>query len=94
MHARLSGAAVVPGSSGDAVAPAVLTLRFVHPTRAGLDAVATLRAMPDGTYEGTLAELAPGRWLVSIEGDAWRLPTLEVTTPTAEVRLGAAAPPQ
>lgn len=58
-----------------AVLPAALRLRLAHPTRAGLDQVATLQASGLGDYEGKLAPLQPGRWILVLEDTAatWRL---------------------
>lgn len=54
---------------------AALTLRLVHPTRAGQDHVVNLTARAPGIYEGELTGLQRGRWGVSLEDAAgtWRL---------------------
>lgn len=56
-------------------APAGLTLRLVHPTRAGQDRAVALTARTGGVYEGALEPVGAGRWGVSLEdaAGAWRL---------------------
>ena len=73
------------------VAPAVLMLKVAHPTRAGLDRSAALTRGADGSYSGRIEPLAPGRWLVSLETDAWRLPTMSVDGAEGRATLGAPA---
>ena len=70
MRLRLSGLA-------DAAAPASVRAKLTHATRAGNDRSATLERGADGVYAGRIAPVPPGRWLVSVETDAWRLPTVE-----------------
>ena len=74
----------------EAGAPAVVSAKLTNATRAEGDRVATLERGVDGIYAGRIAPLPPGRWLVSVETDAWRLPTVEVGGAVGEVRLGAA----
>ncbi len=52
-----------------------LVLRFVHPTRAGLDQVTELVRGPGGMYEGRMLAPALGHWHLSIEDAAgtWRI---------------------
>ena len=52
-----------------------VTVRFVHPTRAGEDRDIVLTAIAPGWYEGTMPALAEGRWRVQIEDaeSTWRL---------------------
>jgi hypothetical protein len=83
LRLRLSG---VP----DAAAPANVRAKLTNATRAGSDRVATLERGTDGAYSGRMAPLPPGRWLVAIETDEWRLPTVEAGGTVREVRLGAA----
>ena len=77
------------GSSG--VAPAALTLKVAHPTRAGFDRTATLIRGADGAYAGTVEPLGAGRWLVTLETDAWRLPTLPVDGADGRATFGVPA---
>jgi hypothetical protein len=60
--------------SGD-TAPAALTLRLVHPTRAGRDRVVALARRAAGVYEGALEPVVAAHWSVSVEDSAgaWRL---------------------
>jgi hypothetical protein len=89
-----SGAARVALASASrdaAAAPTAIRLVIVHPTRAGLDRRADLVRGPEGVYVGRVAPMAPGRWLVSVETDDWRMPVVEVTPDVRDVRLTAAA---
>lgn len=70
--------------------PAVVRFALAHPTRAGFDRGAELVRGPEGTYVGHIEPVPPGRWLVIVETDAWRLPVLEVAGPLRDVRLGVA----
>jgi hypothetical protein len=74
----------------DVAAPAVLTLRLIHATRAGYDRVVVLARDRDGAYRGHIEPPPPGRWMVSVETDVWRLPMAEIAGRPDEVRLGVA----
>jgi hypothetical protein len=50
----------------------------------------TLPRGADGAYRGQVAIPAAGRWIVTLESDAWRLQTAAAATRLDEVRLGAA----
>lgn len=56
-------------------ADSALTLRLVHPTRAGQDHVVNLTSRGPGIYEGGLTGVQGGRWGVLLEDAAgtWRL---------------------
>jgi hypothetical protein len=58
---------------GTAAGRGALTLRLVHPTRAGMDQSLNLAAAGPGVYEGRLQPLRPGRWHVVLEERDWRL---------------------
>jgi uncharacterized protein len=58
---------------GAAAGRGALTLRLVHPTRAGMDQSVNLAAVEPGLYEGRLRPLRPGRWHVVLEQLDWRL---------------------
>ena len=73
---------------GEEPAPAAVTLKLSHATRAGMDRRATLLPVADGTYGGKVDPVPAGRWLVILETDAWRLPTVEVAGRPQQVRLG------
>ncbi len=75
--------------SGVAGPPAV-RVKFAHATRAGFDRMATLAQGPDGNYAGNITPLPPGRWLITVETDDWRMPMAEAGVTSGEVRLGAA----
>lgn len=81
-------------TGADTLAPApAVRVRLAHATRAGMDRTATLARGVDGRYAGSVAPVPPGRWLVTVETDQWRLPVAEVGGALAEVRLGAARAP-
>lgn len=84
------GAVRVEVAGGADAAPAeTLRLRLTHATRAGMDVSAVLQRGADGAYRGRV-ELPPaGRWLVVLEGDDWRLPTIEVAGRPESLHLGA-----
>jgi hypothetical protein len=69
--------------------PAAVRVHVAHPTRAGLDRLITLTRGPAGNYVGTIAPRPAGRWIVSVESDAWKLPTVSVTDGVGDVRFGA-----
>jgi hypothetical protein len=61
--------------AGRGALPSALRLRFVHPTKAGMDLDVTARQTQPGWYEAPI-ELGPAaRWEVQIEdpGEHWRL---------------------
>jgi hypothetical protein len=78
------------GVQSGAPAPPRLRVRFAHATRAGFDRAATLARGPDGHYVASIAPLPPGRWLIGVETDEWRLPTVEAGAASGEVRFGTA----
>lgn len=55
--------------------PDALRLRILHPTRAGADQVVVLVASSAGVFDGAVAALRSGRWLLSLEDtqQSWRL---------------------
>jgi hypothetical protein len=70
--------------------PPVVRFRLTNATRAGLDRAATLARGAGGAYAGRVEPPPPGRWLVTVETDAWRLPAVEVSDLSADLRLGTA----
>ena len=74
----------------EGVAPPTVRLRLTNATRAGLDRAATLERGTGSAYTGRVEPPPPGRWLVTVETDAWRLPTAETGDLLGEVRLGSA----
>ncbi|NDP42029.1 MAG: FixH family protein [Aromatoleum sp.] len=68
--------------------PATVRLLITHPTRAGFDRRADVVRGPDGSYTGRVGPVTPGRWLVTVETDDWRLPAVVVNGAIRDVRLG------
>ena len=81
VRAELVGAGAAP--------PPLLRLTLAAPGHASVRAVALARG-GDGAYAGRADPLPPGRWIVTLESDAWRLPTTVVGGAPAVVRLGRA----
>ena len=50
-----------------------LSLKLVHPTRAGMDQTVTLNMIAPGIYAGPVQPLRAGRWHVVLEQRDWRL---------------------
>jgi len=71
--ASFSGSRVRVVLDGDA--PAAVRLRLVHPTRAGRDQTAILKASAQGVYEGALDATDDGARRLELEdlGSSWRL---------------------
>ncbi len=79
-------------ASGDRAAlPTTVRLAITHPTRSGQDHRAELVVGPDGAYVGRVAPLAPGRWLVAVETDDWRLPPVETMGSVRDLRIAPGA---
>jgi uncharacterized protein len=74
--------------------PAVVVLGVAHATRGGMDRRAELVLGPEGTYDGRIEPVGPGRWLVSLETNAWRLPAVEIAGEMRTLRLRAPNAPQ
>lgn len=58
--------------TGEAM-PQKMTLKIVHPTRAGADQSAALAQTGPGIYEAPLQPASAGTWIVVLEGPDWRL---------------------
>ena len=69
-----------------------LTLRLVHPTRAGMDQSVNLAAVAPGVYEARLRPLQPGRWHVVLEARDWRLAGDWQLPAAGALSLGARSP--
>jgi hypothetical protein len=70
-----SDAMSVAISTGDGVRPPpTLIVTIAHPTPAGHDQVVLLKGS-EGVFEGPIAPLSTGRWLIQIEDESrtWRL---------------------
>lgn len=53
--------------------PENITVKFLHPTRKGLDQQLVLNRIGGGNYQGLTPALVDGKWYVSIEAQDWRL---------------------
>ena len=69
--------------------PAQLRLSLRHPGQREAAHTATLEHAGDDEWRGMLADLSPGRRIVALESEAWRLPVTVVDAVPATVRLGA-----
>ncbi len=75
---------------GSGAAPQSLRLTLARPAASARDEIVILMPGPDGDYVGVLGAQKPGRWIVTLESGAWRLPTTTVAGPQSEIPLGAA----
>ena len=83
VRARLEGVAAPPGD---------VRLRLTRVGGGDDELVRLARAADgDGDYVGILSAPPSGRWIVTLESRAWRLPTT-ITDQLSEVRLGIAEP--
>ena len=53
--------------------PELLSLRFLHPTRAGEDVHLMLQRIATGRYLGDFPQLRSGKWIVQLETGEWRI---------------------
>lgn len=60
-------------TSTQVIQPELITLRFLHATRANQDVELNLRHTGDGVYQSALPALVAGRWHVQLESDNWRI---------------------
>jgi uncharacterized protein len=94
MGARLthdaSGRRVIATLTSGVVADAGanLTLRFVHPTRAGSDQQVTLQRRDGGNYEAALLLPPLSKWNVQLDGVNWTLAGEWNDTATQALQLG------
>ncbi len=77
---------------GAAAGRGALTLRLLHPTRAGMDQSLNLSAVEPGVYEGQLQALQPGRWHVVLEDRDWRLTGDWILPAAGALTLGDRSP--
>lgn len=95
---RRLGAVITVAASGEVRAnvqgfidaPRRLRLLLAHPVMASHPESVMLERGSDDVYIGTLPNQTPGRWIVTLEGDGWRLPTTTVAGRLSEIRLGIA----
>jgi hypothetical protein len=85
-----AGGEVRVNMEGLADAPQSLRLLLAHPAMASHPEAVTLKRGSDGVYVGAFAAQTPGRWIVTLEADGWRLPTTTVAGRLSEIRLGTA----
>ena len=69
-----------------------LTLRLVHPTRAGMDQKLDLDMVRPGLYEAQALPLLSGRWHVVLGQDDWRLAGDWKLPAAGTLKLGGPAP--
>jgi hypothetical protein len=53
--------------------PDALSLRFLHPTRAGEDVHLSLQKIGLSGYHGRFPQLSAGKWIVQLETNEWRI---------------------
>jgi len=71
-------------------APSLLKLTLARPGLLHHNHVVQLARIDSRDWTGAMPELVPGRWLVTLESDAWRLPMTTVIGPFHAITLGAA----
>jgi hypothetical protein len=76
---------------GVAKSPAWLRLTVARANEHADGFVIELASANAEEWAGTLPRLRPGRWIVTLDSDAWRLPVTTVDGPFAELALGSAA---
>jgi uncharacterized protein len=70
-------------------APAELALSLRRPGEREGTHVLNLRRADDGTWQGALRDVAPGRRIVTLASNAWRLPVTVVDGLPATIRIRA-----
>jgi uncharacterized protein len=70
-------------------APSRLQLALALPSEHRHDHRVSLTPSASGDWVGTMPELAPGRWIVTLASDTWQLPITIVVGPFREIMLGA-----
>jgi hypothetical protein len=96
---RTPGATIAVGGDGGvrvylygaAQVPSRLQLTLGRPSERDHDRLVNLVRAHDGEWVGAMPELAPGRWIVSLESEIWRLPVTTVAAPFTAITLDAAA---
>lgn len=85
-----AGGEVPAHMEGLADAPPSLRLKLAHPVIGSRPEIVTLKRGAGGDYVGALPEQTPGRLIVTLEANGWRLPTTTVAGHLSEIRLGTA----
>ena len=69
--------------------PEVLSLRFLHPTRAGEDVHLNLHKNGTSKYLGDFPQLSAGKWIVQLETSDWRINGFALMPGSNLIRLEA-----
>ena len=85
--------ALTSSSQAPEARPAVVVLAVAHATRGGSDRRAELVLGPEGSYDGNIEPVGPGRWLVSLETQSWRLPAVAIAGDVRTLTMRAASMP-
>ena len=72
--------------------PAHLLLTIVRPGEELEARRVPLALGDDGEWIAVMPEVAPGRWIVALESETWRLPVTVATGPFSQLELGGAEP--
>ncbi|HEX6137297.1 MAG TPA: FixH family protein [Casimicrobiaceae bacterium] len=96
--ARDPGATIALAANGEvrvrlqqASVPSHLRLSLRRPGERKSAAALELRHVDGGEWVGAVQDVAPGRRIVTLESELWRLPVSVVDRLPAQIRLGAAA---
>ena len=81
------------GLTDPAHATPVIRLKIAQPSHATAERTVVLARDVTGGYVGRLDPPTEGRWIVTLESAAWRLPTTTVSGRLTELRLGSSARP-
>jgi hypothetical protein len=81
----------IEGLADPADATPVIRLRIAQPSHAVAERVVVLARDAAGDYVGRLDPPSEGRWVVTLESTAWRLPTTTVSGRLTELKLGSTA---
>ncbi len=68
--------------------PDILSLRFLHPTRAGEDVHLLLQRVSNSDYIGKYPRLSTGKWIVQLETENWRINGLTLLPGSNLIKLG------
>jgi uncharacterized protein len=71
--------------------PSRLRLTVLHPGEPVQ--IVALAPAEEGVWVGSMGEQTPGRWIVTLESDLWRLPVTTVQGRLGEIRMGASPVP-
>jgi len=69
--------------------PDILSLRFLHPTRAGEDVHLSLQRIGTTEYLGDFPRLNAGKWIVQLETSEWRINGFALMPGSNLIRLEA-----